>query len=971
MIPHSAPKSQRASRDASTTPFACTVMTAAKGAGHATKELIAHPVTGAPMKNQARDLGIWRGTVQHLELAGLAALAHLLPTLDKRQALIHGVPVDTVPDTILPLVMEDKLGARGTPPGAIARTLQHFAYRRPHLLMFDIDPDPYERYSLPDAPALMAKLASLWPVVAEVGYLSTVSTSSAVYDKKTRKELLPPRGLHVYILAHGDVPRFRDLATVKFWCADTGYCRLATPNKRTGVAAILERCLTDLSVWSPERLDYVAGADIDPQLPFVQIRPEPVLHPGGVLDLDALPDVTPEERATYAERLAAEKARVAPERFQVCVAHLKATEPTCAEAEVTQEATRRLALADTSHLAADHVIDLARGGTVLAKDLTRKHHNRACADPLEPDYGPNHAKIYWNDDQPHWLICSLAHGFKHLYFPDFPAPEPDDAPRPRKGAAPPTDAETKLPYSDYTNALAFVRDHGENLRFCYAWNAWLVWTGTHWQRDMSGAVMRLAKQTVKRLARHAEDLGDEAAQALLAHVKSSLSTAKLKALIENAQSEDGIAVQPEDLDTDPWVLNVANGTLDLRTGALRPHDRADLLTFALAVAYDQAATCPTWHAFLDRIMATNPHLLDFLKRAIGYALTGVIREHVLLILWGRGRNGKSTFLNLLRRLLGAYAMKAPSELLMVSHHDRHPTERADLWGKRFVAAIETEQGRKLAEVFVKEATGGDPIRARRMREDFWEFLPTHKVFLATNHKPEITGTDKAIWDRIKLVPFTVTIPEGEQDTTLPEKLEQELPGVLNWALEGCHVWLKDGLGTPDEVRQATAGYQSEMDVLGQFIDECCLVGANYRTKASALYDAYKRWCDQQGIPYDVQRQWGRALTERGFERFTNNGTWYRGLGVHECPPSDTEPTESTEPENGINSSVDSSRRDNRKIGSVPSVPSVEQQANYREGVRAPEGRGVSPAYCPGCGRHSTWLIREGREVCYKCGAQKL
>jgi putative DNA primase/helicase len=223
------------------------------------------------------------------------------------------------------------------------------------------------------------------------------------------------------------------------------------------------------------------------------------------------------------------------------------------------------------------------------------------------------------------------------------------------------------------------------------------------------------------------------------------------------------------------------------------------------------------------------------------------------ILWGKGRNGKSTFLNTLRTLLASYAMKAPSELLMVSHNDRHPTERADLCGKRFVTAIETEQGRRLAEVFVKEATGGDPIRARRMREDFWEFQPTHKVFLATNHKPIITDTDTAIWERIRLVPFTVTIPPAEIDTALPEKLEAELPGILNWALQGCMTWQQDGLGLPDEVKDATAGYRSEMDVLGQFIDECCLVGPNYRVKAHDLYDTYKQWCTEHGESFDVQR----------------------------------------------------------------------------------------------------------------------
>ena len=486
--------------------------------------------------------------------------------------------------------------------------------------------------------------------------------------------------------------------------------------------------------------------------------------------------------------------------------------------------------------------------------------------------------------------------------------------------------ERPLPYSDYTNALAFVRQHGQDLRYCYPWKSWLVWTGTHWQHDTSGAVMRLAKQTVKRLARHAEDLEDkDAIAALLAHVKRSLSTAALKALMENAQSEPGIPVQPEAFDADPWLLNCANGTLDLRTGTLRPHDRADLLTKYLPIAYDTEAQCPTWNAFLDRIMNQNQNLIGFLQRAVGYALTGVIREHVLLILWGKGRNGKSTFLNTLRTLLGLYAIKAPSELLMVSNNDRRPTERADLFGKRFVAAIETEQGRRLAEVFVKEATGGDPIRARRMREDFWEFQPTHKVFLATNHKPVITGTDTAIWERIRLIPFTVTIPKDERDTTLPDKLQDELSGILAWAVRGCLTWQKDGLGEPDEVQQATTGYRAEMDVLGQFITECCLVGPNYRVKADKLYDAYKVWHGEQA---QNQRAWGMALTDRGHERYTNNGTWYRGIAIRDYPANNsrnnsTEGTEPTEGKNGIHSSLNSSRGQTRKIGSVPSVPSVE------------------------------------------------
>jgi len=465
--------------------------------------------------------------------------------------------------------------------------------------------------------------------------------------------------------------------------------------------------------------------------------------------------------------------------------------------------------------------------------------------------------------------------------------------------------DTPLPYSDYTNALALVRDHGHDLHYCYPWGKWLRWTGTHWQTENDGAVMRSAKLTIKRLARQAEALDDDkAVKALLAHVKSSLATAKLKAMVESAQSEPSIPVLPEDLDTNPWLLNCTNGTLDLKTGILRPHDRTDLLTRSISVAYDPKAACPTWETFLWRIMGgtvtpddpdmsmgeleARQHadiraraLIDFLQRAIGHSLTGDTREQCLFIFWGSGANGKSTLVNTLLALLGPYAMKATAELLMVTRNDRHPTERADLFGTRFVAAIETEEGGRLKEVFVKEATGGDPIRARRMREDFWQFDPTHKVFLATNHKPVIRGTDHAIWRRIKLVPFTVAIPDAEQDKQLPATLYGELPGILAWAVRGCLAWQQDGLEEPDPVTEATAGYRQEMDVLGAFFAECCILAPYAKVKASVLYKAYQDWCTTNGEHALVQRNFGMRLSERGLEhKREGTGYFWHGIGVY-------------------------------------------------------------------------------------------
>lgn len=438
-----------------------------------------------------------------------------------------------------------------------------------------------------------------------------------------------------------------------------------------------------------------------------------------------------------------------------------------------------------------------------------------------------------------------------------------------------------LPYSDYTNALAMVRDHGQNIRFCYPWGKWLRWTRTHWQTENDGAVMRDAKLTIKRLARSAADLDDEQASALLKHVKASLATSKLKAMIESAQSEPGIPVQPEDLDADGWLLNCTNRTLNLKTGKLQDHNRADLLTRFINTPYDPEASCSEWKAFLWRIMDHNQALITFLQRAIGYSLTGETSEQCLFILWGSGANGKSTFVNTLLTLLGPYAMKATAELLMVTRNDRHPTERADLFGQRFVAAIETEEGGRLNEVFVKEATGGDPIRARRMREDFWQFNPTHKVFLATNHKPVIRGTDHAIWRRIKLVPFTVTIPDADQDKQLPSKLHAELPGILAWAVRGCLDWQQKGLGEPAEVTNATAGYRQEMDVFEGFLADECFRLPHVQVKASDLYDAYTRWCQTNDVEALSKRTFGLRLSDSGCtpEKGTGGIRIWKGIGL--------------------------------------------------------------------------------------------
>jgi P4 family phage/plasmid primase-like protien len=926
--------------------FSCTIMTTAPGAGHATKEVIAHPVTGLPIKNQARNLGIWKGDVQHIQLAGLAGLGTLLPTLTKRQALIHGVPIGSTPDTILPLVMDEMLGKRGTPAHAIARTLTYFAYTDPHLLMFDIDPDPLDRYVIHTADELIAKLATIWPVFTDVGYLSTVSTSSAIYDKKTGAELTPPYGLHVYVLARGDVARFQDLATIKLWCADTGYCRLAHPNKRTGVAAILERCLTDLSVFSPERLDYVSGAEIDPRLPFAQRRPLPSLHTGNILDLDTLPDATPAERTEYAERLAAAKARIAPERFERCAMHVKATHPELSDDARTKEVTNRLDRANHDWLAPEHVIDLARGGTLLAQDITRKHHGLACADPMEPDYGTNHAKIFWDIKDPHWVICSLAHGFKHLFFPEPQAPEPspvDDEDMEHLIAQvetqtashtglPPEDPAATLdavsPCTHVANARRIARDYKDRLHYVVG-RGWILWEGKYWRTDPTSDAS-LATCFTGSLGRHIA--GEAGALSLAASLETDtnhrktlmqLSEDRLRWAVESENvrtvaaglklSKAALLLDHSATDANPWLFNCQNLTIDLKTGKPQEHNPADLITHISPVHYDAQATCPKWEKFLKAVFADDMDMVAFIQRAMGYSLTGVVRERVLFFLYGpTGWNGKTTMVETFAKLIGfcddtsaGYARKVDIGTFMRSRNeDDNQRKVVVVDGARFVYTSEVGQGQRLNAQLVKDITGKDTLQGRRLYHEAFNFPVQLKPWMYGNHKPDIRETDDAIWDRVKVIEFTVSFKDpGKLNLELPEQLLAELPGILNWAIQGCLDWQASGLNPPKKVTEATSTYRTEQDVIGQFLNDRCTTLEGTSEKATALYKAYLAWGGGAGRDLVSQTQFGNYLTEHGFlSDHNSSGRGTRRLGLHLQPIVDDDP-------DGANSCPDDPKTD--------------------------------------------------------------
>jgi putative DNA primase/helicase len=416
--------------------------------------------------------------------------------------------------------------------------------------------------------------------------------------------------------------------------------------------------------------------------------------------------------------------------------------------------------------------------------------------------------------------------------------------------------------TDLGNAERFVAHHGEDVRYCYQWRKWLVWTGARWERDEAGRVHRLAKETVRSIYREGSDEEDEdRRKALAKHARASESETRIRAMVELAKSE--IPASPDQFDADPCLLNTSTGTIDLRTGALREHRREDLITKLAPVVYDPAAATPTWETFLKRVLP-GEELRGFVRRAAGYSATGNTSEQCMFIHHGPGANGKSTFQETISAALGDYAMRTPTETLLVKRPGGVPNDVARLKGARFVTASETEEGRRLAESLVKDLTGQDTISARFMWAEWFDFKPTHALHLSTNHKPEIRGTDAAIWRRIRLIPWAVTIPPAEQDRELPEKLRAELPGVLAWIVRGCLEWQREGLRAPEEVRQATSAYRAEMDVLAAFLADCCLRGEDEEAFAGELWGAWKRWCEETGEQAGSQKRFGGRLAERGF-----------------------------------------------------------------------------------------------------------
>lgn len=448
-----------------------------------------------------------------------------------------------------------------------------------------------------------------------------------------------------------------------------------------------------------------------------------------------------------------------------------------------------------------------------------------------------------------------------------PSKKPEQAPAP----AAPAPGRKTYSLDDTGNARRFRDQYGDKVRYNYTQGCWMIWTGQVWRRDETAAVKQMCDAMLDGIEKGLFGIHDpQQAAAMRKFIQKSRGSHAKDNLLKEAQHLTGIPATDNDFDKARGVLNVQNGVLKLRSGKLCGHDRARLITRLAGAAYDPDAQAPTWLRFLGDVTGGDPALQNYLQCMVGYMLTGSTREQCIFFLYGDGSNGKSTFLEILAELLGTYAMNAQSDTITARRSSEGPrTDIARLKGARLVTISECPADVWLDEAIVKQLTGGDVVTARYLYGREFEFKPEFKLIMATNHKPRIRGTDSGIWRRIRLVPFTQRIPEEKQDLQLPDKLRAELPGILNWALEGLRQWMqassggkRRGLPHCAAVDSATAEYRGEQDRLKQFLDDCTEAAPGYTIQAGILYQVYRKWCEENGERYPLTgNKFGREIAK--------------------------------------------------------------------------------------------------------------
>ncbi|MCC6432846.1 MAG: hypothetical protein IT354_18195 [Gemmatimonadaceae bacterium] len=430
--------------------------------------------------------------------------------------------------------------------------------------------------------------------------------------------------------------------------------------------------------------------------------------------------------------------------------------------------------------------------------------------------------------------------------------------------------------TDIANAQRLVRTHGADIRYTPE-RGWHTWDGTRWAPDEKGLVVTArAKETAVAIFDEIKAADNQTET--FRHARRSQSRQAIDNMVYLARSEPGIPMHLTDFDADPWLLNVVNGTIDLKTGTLRAHDRADACSKLAGTSYDAAAECDAFETFIVEITGNDPDLYAYLWKFIGYSITGLTTDQSLHFLHGTGANGKSVLCEIVLAMLGDYGLVASPDLIMARRHGGIPNDVARLRGVRLAVMNETSQGSRFDESKLKDLTGGDTLSARFLREEFFDFRPTHKLVIRGNHKPVIHGTDDGIWRRLRLVPFNVAIPADRQDPQLLDKLKVELPGILRWAVAGCLEWQRNGLKPPPIIADAVRRYREESDTLGRFIAECCEVRKLAEVKSSAFFTRYQQFCEQSSERWLSSKDLPLEMERRGFGwKRTNRGGLFLGV----------------------------------------------------------------------------------------------
>lgn len=535
---------------------------------------------------------------------------------------------------------------------------------------------------------------------------------------------------------------------------------------------------------------------------------------------------------------------------------------------------------------------------------------------------------------------------------------------------PDSDQPAYFNLTDYGNAERLVSLYGHKIRYSPERKAWLLWTGKTWEWDLASiGIAKLAKRTARNIYREAADEpDDDLRKELVKHARATERQVRLDAMIRSAESEPGVAIGMAGLDTNHWLLNVNNGTIDLRTGALKPHDPADLITEILPIDYDPDAVSSEWATFLNRIFNNDSDLIAYVQRGMGYSATGDQSEQVFFFCYGSGWNGKSTLLNAVRLVLGNYATQVPPTAFMVDKTKRGGPDEAiaSLKNKRLVCSTELEDGQRLSVSLVKRMTGGEPLWCEHKFEHGYNFQPSHKLWLSGNHEPTITDTTNSIWYRLKKIPFTIEIPEGDRKKGYAEYLASEHNrAILAWLVQGCVDWQQSGsLGEPEVVKQAVAQYRDQEDILHDFLMERCLLKKSENIDQSELYKAYKVWCEDNDTYVISKPNFYNRIREKGViagRRHGNKATW---LGIRFL--TDEERVNQDSQVNDFSKSFLREASTGKTLHKIVNVVNPSNPTSLDNPADDNLPPGYPTEYCHACGGGDFWLTDANQWMCSKC-----